>query len=353
MSAPIAPRLTGLIFLAALAWGTSQGIQALSTPAARTRLAETLTPAAFLAGRTTAAVNRVMAHYLPADPWLRAAGGVWRWALFGSGGPQVRAGCGNWLFLTEELRPWPGADAAMASRVNALAQRTAALARSGITLRIVLVPDKSRVAQSELCGAPRSAQAKSRLAAFRTLATGQGLTYLDLESILRPEDFRHTDTHWTSGGAARAANAIAAAAITPAPKTEAPVTDWGDLVRLMSLDAAPAAFRPAPDQLHRLIYPKPEASGGLLDDTPAPRITLIGTSFSRNGQFDEALATAFGEPVLNVARSGGGFAEAARAYFTSDAFRETPPAQIIWEIPERVLGQPIGPEEAAFLHPSD
>jgi alginate O-acetyltransferase complex protein AlgJ len=121
----------------------------------------------------------------------------------------------------------------------------------------------------------------------------------------------------------------------------------------MSLDAAPASLRPSPDIVRSVAYPKPKELGGLLDDTPPPRITLVGTSFSRNGQFDEALAAAFGQPVLNVARSGGGFAEAASAYFASAAFRDTPPSLIIWEIPERVLGQPISPDEAVFLRKTE
>ena len=107
-------RLQALAAIALLLWGLGQGIAALADPASRQRLAETLTWEAFLAGRTAGAINHVMAHALPADPWLRAAGGLLRWGLFRSGGPQVAVGCDGWLFLTEELRPWPGAQAAMA-----------------------------------------------------------------------------------------------------------------------------------------------------------------------------------------------------------------------------------------------
>lgn len=91
--------------IALLGWGALQGVAAIAEPEARARIARTLNLDAFLEGRTAAAVNHVMAHGLPADPWLRAAGGILRWGLFNSGGPQVRLGCGDWLFLTEELRP--------------------------------------------------------------------------------------------------------------------------------------------------------------------------------------------------------------------------------------------------------
>ena len=176
---------------------------------------------------------------------------------------------------------------------------------------------------------------------------------IDLSTTLRPEDFLRTDTHWTPQGAARAAFAIAQATQN-LPATDPATPYWGDLIRLTSLDALLPRLRPEPDQLATIQYPKPETSGGLLDDdAPAPNIVLIGTSFSRNGQFDRALEAAFRQPVLNVARDGGGFAEAARRYFASPAYRDTQPRQIIWEIPERVLPQPISPDEASFLDSPD
>jgi len=352
-----APRFTALVFLAILLCGVWQASLALRSPDASSRLENTATWPEFLAGHTAEAVNHVMAHDLPADPWLRAAGGLWRWRLFASGGPQVRFGCHDTLFLTEELRPWPDADRAIARRLDALAARTKSLAQRGITLTIALVPDKSRIAAAELCGITRSRQADQRLTSIRTAAAQRSLALIDLSTILRPEDFLRTDTHWTPQGAARAAFAIAQATqnLPASAFASGPATPyWGDLIRLTSLDALPPRLRPGPDQLATIQYPKPETSGGLLDDdAPAPNIVLIGTSFSRNGQFDRALEAAFRQPVLNVARDGGGFAEAARRYFASPAYRDTKPRQIIWEIPERVLPQPISPDEASFLDSPD
>ena len=42
----------------------------------------------------------------------------------------------------------------------------------------------------------------------------------------------------------------------------------------------------------------------------------------------------------NFAKDGGEFSGAARDYFASPAFRETPPQLLIWEIPERDLQSP-------------
>jgi alginate O-acetyltransferase complex protein AlgJ len=41
--------------------------------------------------------------------------------------------------------------------------------------------------------------------------------------------------------------------------------------------------------------------------------------------------------IGNFALDGGDFSGSAKAYFTSPAFKDTPPKLIIWEIPERVL----------------
>ncbi|RYJ01194.1 MAG: cell division protein FtsQ, partial [Acetobacteraceae bacterium] len=162
-------RLQALAAIALLLWGAGQGIAALADPASRQRLVESLTWEAFLAGRTAGAINHVMAHALPADPWLRAAGGLLRWGLFRSGGPQVAVGCDGWLFLTEELRPWPGAQAAMAARAAALGRIAAALRERGITLVVAITPDKARVNPERLCAARTSAQAGRRHAEATTL----------------------------------------------------------------------------------------------------------------------------------------------------------------------------------------
>ncbi len=117
--------------LALLAVGFGLGVATLASPGPQRRLREAMNPAAFLGGRTAAAVNYAMAHDLPIGNGLSAAGGVLRWRLFGSGGPQVTVGCGDWLYLTEELRPWPGSDAAMDARAAALRAVAAGLARAG------------------------------------------------------------------------------------------------------------------------------------------------------------------------------------------------------------------------------
>lgn len=362
-----AARGQGIAVIAVMLWGLWQGIGAIRAPESLNRLRDTLNLDAFLGGRTAAAVNHVMAHALPADPELRATGGWLRWALFNSGGPQVRPGCDNWLFLTEELRPWPGAEAAMAERAAGLARIAAGLRRRGIELVVFVTPDKARVYAEELCGAPWSAQSQARHDAFTALLRQSGVQPLDALGALtaakaQAEVYYRTDTHWNQRGAALVAGLVAqATAGMPLERpggfrttlAEAETEGPGDLVRLMSLERLPGSMRPTPDRQHlaRTEAAPAAAAAGLLDDeAPVPRVALIGSSYSVNANFHGALQQALGMAVANFGRAGGGFAGSARDYFGSAAWRETPPKLVVWEVLERALGQPVGEEERAFLN---
>ena len=349
----------GLFALAWLGFGLWQGVAALRAPAAQARLAPTLNHEALLAGRTAAAMNHVMAHDLPVDAALRGAGGVLRWAL-GSGGPQVRVGCAGWLYLTEELRPWDGAAAAMAERAAGLARVQRALEARGITLLIAVTPDKARVHPEHLCGAPYSAQARARHADFQAALAAAGVQQVEVLAPLRAaggELWLRTDSHWNQRGAALVAGLIAKAArgvplqrpggvrVQAAAATAVP----GDLLRLMNLDLVPDPLRPAPDMVAVERTVAPRAAGGLLDEADAPEVVLLGSSYSVNGDFHGALQRALGAPVANFAQAGGGFAGAALRYFESMAWRESPPRLIIWEVLERGVGQPMGQQERGWL----
>lgn len=352
----------GLFALAWLGFGAWQGVAALRSPAAEARLAPTLNTEAFWAGRTAAAVNHVMAHDLPVDPVLRGAGGLLRWGAFGSGGPQARVGCNGWLYLTEELRTWEGAQAAMAERAQGLARLQQEMAARGITLLIAITPDKARIHPEHLCGAPLSAQARARHAGFTAMLASAGARHVEtLEPLLAArregELWLRTDTHWNQRGAALVAGLIATAA-RPLPLERpnhfqttraraAPVP--GDLLRIMNLDILPDPWRPAPDMIAQAQTRAPEAGGGLLDDAPAPEIVLLGSSYSVNGNFHGALQQALGAPVANFAQAGGGFAGSALRYFASPAWRESPPRLIIWEVLERGLPQPLAAAERELL----
>lgn len=362
-----ADRFLGAVMALALAIGFCLAIAALVAPASRRRLDGTLDAASMLAGRTSAAVNFVTAHNSPIDGALRATGGMLRWWLFGSGGPQVWVGRHDWLFLMEELRPFPGAEAAMRFRVEALRHVQDELAARGIGLLVALVPDKARVMRAEMDG-PRSFQAELRYPELLRLLTEARVptvnlfdSFADARKLAEPL-FHRTDTHWNQLGAALAARSVAAAITTPFDRgqkfrteAEPAKTEWaGDLLRLMSLekvpDGLPVKLRPPADIQH-VEHTKPvvaEAAGGLLDDGPAIEVALVGSSYSVNSNFAGRLAEAIGAPLGNFATAGGGFAGAARAYLDGATFREAPPKLVIWEIPERVMGQPLGPDDRSL-----
>ncbi len=360
-----AARAQGIAVILIMLWGVWQGIAALSAPESVAKLRDAMTPAAFLGGRTAATVNDVMAHALPADYALRAAGGALRWGVFGSGGPQLRLGCENWLFLTEELRPWPDAAQAMAERAAGLGRITARLREAGIPLIIAITPDKARVYPEQLCGAPYAAQAQARHAEFTALLRAHDVHPLDLLAVLRDgkaggETYWRTDTHWSQRGAALAAAEIARAGATVAIPRDQPFrtvqataeTDGpGDLVRLMSLERLPSWLRPQPDRHHLAQTPDVEIpAAGLLDDAPVAPVVLLGSSYSVNANFHGALQQALQARVANFGRAGAGFAGSAREYFASLAWRETPPKLVVWEVLERALAQPLSDEERAFLN---
>lgn len=94
----------------------------------------------------------------------------------------------------------------------------------------------------------------------------------------------------------------------------------------------------------------PPAEGGGLLDEAVPEVVLLGSSYSVNANFHGSLQQALGAAVTSLAQAGGGFHGAAEAFFGGATFRETPPRLVIWEFPERVMGQPITPAERAFLN---
>ncbi|RMP70961.1 hypothetical protein ALQ17_01299 [Pseudomonas fluorescens] len=128
--------------------------------------------------------------------------------------------------------------------------------------------------------------------------------------------------------------------ITQAPLAIRP----GDLVRLAGLDWLPPKLQPPGESV---AASSAHETGGatsnaddLFGDAGLPNVALIGTSFSRNSNFVGFLQKALNAPVGNFSKDGGEFSGAAKAYFESPAFKQTPPKLLIWEIPERDLQTP-------------
>ena len=349
-----------------LAVGLGLGVAAIRTDSAQRQLATALDFRSILGGRAASVVNTAMAHNLAVDELFRGAGGMLRWRLFKSGGPAVWVGRDNWLYLMEELRPWPDASEVMAQRAGVVGRVAAALKTRNIDLLVAVVPDKARVVTDAMNG-PRAAQAEPRYADFVASLTEQGIKVVGLAAPMladpaRDRLFWRTDTHWSQEGAALSARAIAAAVTTKMDRStkfktsaEATETDGpGDLLRLTSLehvpDNLPIALRPPIDRQHKETTKAVEdaASGGLLDEGPVVQVSLIGSSFSVNANFSGRLQEYLGAAVTNFGEAGGGFAGAAQKYFSGLAYKQTPPKLVIWEIPERLVVQPMTPDDKAL-----
>ncbi|MDO9157972.1 MAG: cell division protein FtsQ, partial [Burkholderiaceae bacterium] len=130
---------------------------------------------------------------------------------------------------------------------------------------------------------------------------------------------------------------------------------WGDLVRLAGLDQLPPHLRPAPDQVavpqfETTASAEQVTSADALfgDDAAAQRVALVGSSYSRNAHFIDWLSQALRTDVGNLARDGGGFSHSMLDFLKQEARNDAPTPWLIWEIPERVLQEPLGADEQAL-----
>ena len=306
-------------------------------------------------GTTTTAVGDFLQHSSPLETPLVTFDRVTSYLLTGDLGARVRRGCGNWLFLTDELVLNRDRLGNAAKHIRMVEEVASYLKSRHIGLIVAPVPDKSRVQSADLCGVERPPAIAGRLGDFEMQLKSAGIGVVDLLASMNAvggERYYRTDTHWNERGAKTAADAIAAAIkaadLAPTQKAEFKVTQdaaherVGDLIRLAGLDNVPYPLRPRGDEeAPTVIEQSAAANVGLLDETPAPELAVLGTSFSRRAEFAPFLSLALGSPVENRAEDGGGVANAAITYFAKPEFQKTPPRAVVWEIPERMIEEPV------------
>lgn len=276
------------------------------------------------------------------------AWGIAEYGLFAQGRPGVIVGADGWLFTSEELDQPRGGEAATAQKLQLAEAVTRYLAAHHIELIVAVIPAKARVYSRELGDTRLPLAVEGRYNAFVLGLRARGVRVVGLLPALSgaPADaptFLRTDTHWTPRGAELAAQAIAAAAPSSLPPTSwtrqvaAPVEHRGDLLRYLPLGPLQDRWGPAPD---RLETPSALRGGGLglFDDVTVPA-ALVGTSYSADARwgFQDALRLALRADVLDAADPGGGPVEPLLDYLENEAFRQTPPQLVIWEVPERYV----------------
>lgn len=295
------------------------------------------------------------------------------WLLIGSLGDQVKQGCPDWLFLSEEFQIHADAKKNMRLRMDAIRNIRSQLEDQNIQLVVAMVPDKSRVMRHQLCHVSRSGLLDNRLESWTDALLDDGFTVVNLGPVFsalikQPGDvFLHTDTHWTEYGAEIAAREIARAVkslgVEASPKRNYALSpgelsdSYGDLVRLAGIDWLPVWAKPAPDHVQPVIFTEDyldsaadeDSIDALLGDAKTPNSVLLGSSFSGASQFLQYLEHSLGAIVPSFAKDGGGFWESAKTYFSDPAFSKNKPDLIIWEIPERVLEKDISDEEKSWL----
>jgi len=307
-------------------------------------------------------------HYDEAFPTRDFGTNLWaaiEYRLFNEGRHDVVVGHEGWLFTAEEFDTYPDAAATVERHLALIGWVHEQLARRGVALLVAPVPAKVRLYGEQLDPVGRQ-PAAMRAALYENLLDRldrQGIPAPNLLGVLaRCRDqapvFLRTDTHWTPQGADCAARALAMVArarglaradaqgrYRTVIDNPAKAID-GDLFRFLPLAPHFESWLPAGEtyeQRHTEQIGNDAATGGLLDEAPAPEIALVGTSYSANPRwnFIGALQEAFGEDVLSYAVDGRGPFLPMLDYLADAKFRQRPPRLLIWEIPERYLPRPV------------
>jgi len=314
----------------------------------------------FLNGDVSSGIAKSLANAPFPDNAAKFERGL-SWLVTRDLGPRVREGKNDWLFLNDELVVHQSRVLNTESRVKEIIEVGHQLANQGIELLIVLVPDKSRIESEYLGSQHRATVFSTRVNDFEKQLTHNEIHVINLTGALNSAKqggiipFLRTDTHWSEPGAEIAAKAVAksiqALKITPSPAQSTQIVTQidkirpGDLVKLAGIDWLPNSLQPMPELARRSSFKsepmrskaQPNKIDDLFGDTNLPNIALIGTSFSRTSEFIPYLEMQLNTKIGNFAKDGGDFAGSAKDYFRSQAFKDTPPKLIIWEIPERAI----------------
>ncbi len=274
----------------------------------------------------------------------------------------VWIGKGNYLFI--DLDAWKNWNEHWQVRqhdnsLRAIARINQAFKEKGVRLVVAIVPIRERILTEFLPDGYVLPNKVSRLydKAMKFFASS-GVVATDLNSafLKSPERlaelglFLRQDHHWSSVGAfvaaqevAKTINAKFGGALANLPKVDY-VFNWLP-PETMSYNTA---YRDYLSDEQRASLPleiwKPYAfdllvpQSNLLGDSTA-KIAVVGTSFSRVTRlgFVDALSLRLSKEVANLAENNKGYWEPLIDYVSNEAFLESPPRVLVWEIPESQL----------------
>lgn len=292
-----------------------------------------------------------------ASPLLAPSRTVWGvidLVVFGQGRPGVLVGADGWLYSAEEYDVVADVPAAIRAWSDTVAAVAARLAEDDIALVVALVPSKA-VMVPDPAPAPLPDGARVRYQATLDALHAHGVLAPDLRPALAEASehgavYLRTDTHWTPHGALAAARAVARTVAERAPFPGLEATPYrtdtlgaepllGDLSTFLDLGPLAGRIGPRPDLLEVRRTVSLEGPGEDLFAEVSLPVALVGTSYSADPRWNlpGSLRDALGADVHEAALSGLGPLEPLERYLASEAFINTPPEVVVWEIPERYL----------------
>jgi alginate O-acetyltransferase complex protein AlgJ len=309
----------------------------------------------YMSGNVAGRVDKAVFNAIPKSPALDglAAGLLYRGLH--DAGPQVWAGCDQWLYSAEELRMDRHDAENISAHADIFRLLVKAFADRRIALVVLPVPDKAEQVEDQLCGI-QAAQSRFRSELWRQNTKTDGSQEIDLRNKWPGPGYWRTDTHWDGRGAQFAAEAVARMVKVKSGSgtevvrlTKAAASERvGDLVRLAGLADAPRWLAPSPE-LETGVKAEIERSGGLLDDLPGPSILLAGSSYSLNSGFIEYLQASLSREVAQLSQAGGGFAGALLEIIQQRPSVLAHTQVVIWEWPMRSLTAPLTEAERQFI----
>ena len=293
--------------------------------------------------------------------WCKNGWGLINYLLYKEGKNGVLVGKDNWLFTKEEFDYSADQEERLNKKVDYITTVSEYLAQKDIRLVIAPIPSKARIEKSRLGRYSFPSYKEPIYYKFSNALKGRNIAVIHVLASMstykgKTPLFLKTDTHWTPEGARQAALSIAnyihknlpimdndrKVYVSQLDKVE---NHTGDLLSYVPVgNMSLAGFRPDKINIIKTTEQITEKghdgeSANDLFSNDAPPITLVGTSYSANPlwNFDGYLKEFLQADVLNAAEQGLGPFETMKKYLSNQAFLQTPPKTIIWEIPERYL----------------
>jgi len=280
-------------------------------------------------------------------PWTQYA----QFALLNDGGEDTLIGRDGWFFYKPDVEYLVEPCKNDSEVVSAIVSFRDQLAARGAHLLVVPAPGKPSVYPEMV--AARAGMTRAHTHEVMSVLRDSGIEVMDLYDVFdtkRDEGqlYLRQDTHWSPEGMQRAAQAVAERllALGWAVKRPvvyearpAPVTRYGDVLRMMKAPRIEGLFEPEDIASSQVVR---RDTGALYQDAPASEILVLGDSFLRIYERDEPgsagfiahLARELGQPLASIVNDGGA-STLVRQELTRRPALLDGKKLVIWEFVER------------------